>query len=200
MFSIILPATCAEYPKCANNRDIKLRRAIQSVIEQSCKDWELIVISDGCDMTVQIADNFQDSRIKIIKVAKQAGIVAVGKLRNIGIRISQGEWITYLDSDDALGENHLQILSQHLTAEWLFYNDYMFNKHKERFQERECIIRVGRCGTSNIIHLKSLNVKWQDFSPYGYDDWNFIKSLMKFKHDTIETPEYYTCHDLSYEV
>jgi glycosyltransferase involved in cell wall biosynthesis len=200
MFSIILPSYLGDYPKAAKNRDIKLRRAIESVIEQSFTDWELIVIADGCDLTVQIADSFQDSRIKIIKVNKQAGIVATGKLRNIGISTAKGEWITYLDSDDVIGVNHLQILSQYLNSNWLFYNDYSFDKHAKRFEERECRIRLGGCGTSNITHLKNLNVKWQDHSPYGYDDWNFIKSLMQFPHIKIETPEYYVCHSLSFEV
>lgn len=194
MFSIILPSFLGNYAKSAGNRDIKLRRAIESVIDQTVKEWELIIVADGCQQTVDIASTYQDNRIKIIKVLKQPNMVGVGKVRNIGISRATGDWITYLDSDDVLGVNHLQILSQNLTSEWLFYNDYAFHKYHKRFEERECLIKAGRCGTSNVTHLRSLNVKWQDYSAYGYDDWNFIKSLMKFKHNKIETPEYFVCH------
>lgn len=200
MFSIIMPCTCAEYKNGATNRDIKLKRAIDSVLDQTYKEWELVVISDGCDKTVEIVNSFQNSQIRVAKAIKQAGIVAVGRLRNIGISLAKGEWITYLDSDDVIGENHLQIIRQQANNEWLFYNDYSFNKAGRRFEERECIIRAGRCGTSNITHQKSLNAKWQDYSAYGFDDWNMIKGLMKFQHSKIETPEYYCCHDLNYEV
>lgn len=194
MISIILPSYLGTYPKCASNRDVKLRRAIESVIAQTYSDWELIVIADGCDLTVQIADSFQDSRIKIYKVVKQPSMVGVGKLRNYGIKLASNNWITYLDSDDVLGVSHLEMLSHNLKGDWLFYNDYTFNKHHSRFEERECMIKAGSCGTSNITHVKTIGVKWQDYSAYGFDDWNMIKALMKYPHTKIECPEYYVCH------
>jgi glycosyltransferase involved in cell wall biosynthesis len=189
-----MPSNCANYPKSASDRENKLKRAIQSVLEQSNQSFELIVVSDGCDKTVEITREFKSEKIVLIRANKQVDLVGVGRLRNLGISKAQNDWITYLDSDDVLGENHLQILSQNLNSDWLFYNDYTFNKYGKYFEERECIIKSGRCGTSNITHLRSLNAKWQDYSSYGFDDWNMIKSLMKFKHNKIETPEYFCCH------
>jgi len=189
-----MPSNCANYPKCANDREYKLQRAITSVLEQNYKDYELIVIADGCEKTANIVREFQSEKIVLIRANKQIDLVGVGRLRNLGITHAKHDWITYLDSDDVLGENHLLTLSQNLNAEWLFYNDYYFNKYQKVFEERECIIKSGRCGTSNFTHLRSLNCKWQDYSSYGFDDWNMIKSLMKFQHNKIETPEYFVCH------
>ena len=82
------------------NRAHLVGRAIQSVLEQTYKDFELIVIDDGSnDNTEYIIKEFQkkDKRIKYIAYKKNKGGSAA---RNAGIKSSKGEYIAFLDSDD----------------------------------------------------------------------------------------------------
>jgi glycosyltransferase involved in cell wall biosynthesis len=82
------------------NRADLLPRAIQSVINQTYKDWELLIIDDGStDNTKEIVEGFikKDSRIKYF-YEENSG--APGRPKNFGIQKSNGKYIAFLDSDD----------------------------------------------------------------------------------------------------
>jgi len=82
------------------NRAHLVGRSIQSVINQTYQDFEIIVVDDGStDNTEDIIKEFQkkDKRIKHIKHNKNKGGSAA---RNTGIRAARGEYIAFLDSDD----------------------------------------------------------------------------------------------------
>ena len=73
-------------------------RALQSLIDQSFKNWEAIVIDNHSpDQTNQIVQGFNDSRIKLLKINNN-GVIASS--RNMGIQAAKGDWIAFLDSDD----------------------------------------------------------------------------------------------------
>ncbi|MDB4008038.1 glycosyltransferase [Amylibacter sp.] len=75
-----------------------LGRAIQSVIDQTYKNWEIIIVdNNSTDNTSEIILNFTKEHITHLKI-KNNGIIA--KSRNKGIKSSRGEWIAFLDSDD----------------------------------------------------------------------------------------------------
>ena len=79
--------------------------AIQSVLDQTYNDWELIIIDDGStDKTKEIVKQFDDSRIKYIYQENQERSAA----RNRGIREANGEWICFLDSDDTYEAKRLE--------------------------------------------------------------------------------------------
>lgn len=72
--------------------------SIQSVINQSYKNWELIVIDDcSKDRSIEIVLSFDDPRIKLIKLPSNTG---VANARNEGIKFASGKYISFLDSDD----------------------------------------------------------------------------------------------------
>ena len=54
MISIIMPSYLGAYRKSAKDREVKLRRAVKSVIHQEYDDWELIIVADVCERTVEI--------------------------------------------------------------------------------------------------------------------------------------------------
>lgn len=86
-----------------------LNRCMQSLINQSLNDIEIILIDDGSpDNCPQICDNFvmQDNRIKVIH--KENG--GLGFARNSGIEIATGEFIAFIDSDDYVELDMLQKL------------------------------------------------------------------------------------------
>ena len=80
------------------NRAHCIARTINSVIEQSVTDWELVIIdNNSTDSTLEIISSFSDERISTSQIENN-GIVATS--RNLGIRLSRGKYVAFLDSDD----------------------------------------------------------------------------------------------------
>jgi glycosyltransferase involved in cell wall biosynthesis len=74
-----------------------LKEAVQSVLDQTYKDFEFIILDDGStDDSVEIVENFSDDRIKLVKLG-HGGIVST---LNEGLKISKGEYIIRSDADD----------------------------------------------------------------------------------------------------
>jgi glycosyltransferase involved in cell wall biosynthesis len=56
--SVIMPCFLGEYEGCASNREQKLIRAIHSFNTQTHEDRELVIVSDGCEDTIRVANQF----------------------------------------------------------------------------------------------------------------------------------------------
>ena len=96
-FSILLPIY---------NREDFIAETLESVLNQSFQDWELVAVDDGStDKSVRILEEYSDDRIKIIK-QKNAG---AGAARNTAISNAKGEYFAFLDSDDLWNPNHLEL-------------------------------------------------------------------------------------------
>lgn len=90
-----------------------IRECVDSIIGQTCADWELILVDDGSpDGCPMICDEYaaMDGRIKVIH-QKNAGVAVA---RNTGLDVAQGEWIWFVDSDDVVDMSHVDD-----AAEWL---------------------------------------------------------------------------------
>ncbi len=190
-----MASTLHDYKGAAKDRETKLVRAVKSVLNQSFKDWELIIIADGCQKTVDIVNSTtNDSRVKCYKIDKQP--LWSGVPRNLGKFKATGIYITYLDNDDYFGENHLQkiVLGGLSDQQWVWFNDWRWNALKKDWFENYCYVeKIGRCGTSNVCFQRSLEVAWPVVGNYQHD-WEFMKSLRKYEGEGIATPEYYVCH------
>ena len=91
------------------NRAKVISEALKSVQQQTYKNWEAIVVDDGSkDNTWQVVDDLarDDRRIRFIRQEKNRGAQVA---RNAGIRAARGEWVAFLDSDDLLLPNSLEI-------------------------------------------------------------------------------------------
>ena len=90
------------------NRQELLPKAINSIRNQSCENWELIIIDDGStDQTSVLLDSYKDdSRIKSFYQDNQGVSVA----RNYGVKKSTGDYIIFLDSDDTFYPDLIQTL------------------------------------------------------------------------------------------
>ncbi len=98
-FSIILPTF--------NRGSTYLRDAIESVINQEFKDWELIIIdNDSTDNTIELVESYNCKKITIYNINNE-GIIA--KSRNLGIENASGDFIAFLDSDDYWYPNKLKV-------------------------------------------------------------------------------------------
>lgn len=75
-----------------------LVRALQSVLDQTYTNWEVIVVDNHSqDNTDEVIQGFNDPRIKVLKIHND-GVIAAS--RNMGIRAAKGDWVAFLDSDD----------------------------------------------------------------------------------------------------
>ena len=193
-FSVIMASRLIDYPGAAHDRDKKLIRAIASVMEQSFEDRELLVIADGCVLTKSLVTKYiEDDRVRLLEIEHTK--LWSGGPRNKGIEEAKGEFVTYLDIDDVLGENHLQTINSTLGSfDWVWYNDLRYKPREDYWYENQCDIRtLGMCGTSNITHKKD-NVRWDVNGKYAHD-YHFIQKLLTIKnHSKVTTPEYYVCH------
>ena len=193
--SVVMASFLGEYKKAARNRDKKIIRAIDSVLNQSHKDIELVIVADGCEKTAAIlkASYMGDERIKGYLIGKSK--IWSGVPRNTGIDKATGEWICYLDIDDYLGENHVKNIVKQIKAgdDWLFFDDFVINKEATETKVRNCSMNMGKCGTSNIIHKKI--AKWDINGSYAHD-WRFIKNLQRAsrKYRKVLAGEYVVCH------
>ncbi len=72
--------------------------AIDSLLEQTYTDFEVVVVDDGSqDRTVEIVQNYEDPRVRLVRHARNMG---VAQARNTGLECSRGELIALLDGDD----------------------------------------------------------------------------------------------------
>ena len=101
----------------AYNRADRIAAAIRSVLAQSHRHFELLVVDDGStDGTAEIAAAFtSDPRVRIIKGA-HGGVSAA---RNLGLEAASGEIIAYLDSDNSWKSWFLDVMALFMTAERL---------------------------------------------------------------------------------
>jgi glycosyltransferase involved in cell wall biosynthesis len=79
------------------NAERFIGQAIQSVLDQSYQDFEIVVVDDGStDGSVEVVEKFQDPRIRLLTQANGGP----GKARNTGARATTGEFLALLDADD----------------------------------------------------------------------------------------------------
>lgn len=81
------------------NKEKIVERSVNSVLSQSFKNFELIIVDDGStDNSFEIVNNIKDDRIKLMR--QENG--GPSKARNTGAKRACGEWIVFLDADDEL--------------------------------------------------------------------------------------------------
>jgi glycosyltransferase involved in cell wall biosynthesis len=101
MFSIVMPTF---------NYAEAISKAIRSVIRQTYRRWELIVVDDSStDGTASVAESLGDRRVRIIRRDAHSG--RPGLLRNTGVAAARGHIICYLDHDDQWAPGHLAALA-----------------------------------------------------------------------------------------
>jgi len=96
------------------NRANLLKQSIQSILSQTYKDFELIIVDDGStDNTKSIVESISDNRIKYICSEKNQG---AAEARNVGIQKSRGSLLAFQDSDDEWVKNKLETQMKRLAS------------------------------------------------------------------------------------
>ncbi len=170
-----------------------ISRAISSVLNQTFNNWELIIIDNfSSNNTEEIVKNYNDSRIRYFKYRNEG---LISKSRNYGIKISKGDWIAFLDSDDYWNKIKLEICHKNIlnTDQDLYYHGLFkvnevvtFIKKKISDKSRpvskpifeNLLINGNGIGNSSVVVRKSLLYKinliseekdkfsWEDFDTW----------------------------------
>jgi len=89
-------------------------RAVETVLAQTYKNWELIIVDDGStDSTKETLRKIEDPRVRYIYQENKM----VAAARNRGIQASRGEYICFLDSDDEVFSDYLSVFEERLSKE-----------------------------------------------------------------------------------
>ena len=196
--SVIMASYLLNYPGAATNRDKKFVRAVNSFKKQTYQNKELIIVSDGCQLTVELYNRFfaNDDNIKLIQIPKQQ--LYSGEMRNAAFKIADGDIISYLDSDDILGKNHLQIIVDGFDLDkfdMVYYDDLMvLDSTFKKFYNRIVEPRWASIGTSSISHKKDINVSWSTgYGHYFIFMMKLASAGLRFKK-LERGSEYIVCH------
>jgi glycosyltransferase involved in cell wall biosynthesis len=113
------------------NRAYIVGRAIQSILNQTYQDFEIIVVDDGStDNTEEVVKGFGDDRLRYTRHKENSGASAAP--RNTGIQMARGEYVAFLSSDD----------------EWL---PQMLEKQINKFESLSPDVGVVYCGYACIV-------------------------------------------------
>ena len=159
-FSIIIPSF---------NRASFLSKAINSVINQSFQNWELIIVDDGStDNTRDLVDGYilNDKRIKYIYQENAERSAA----RNNGINRAKGNYICFLDSDDQYHYSHLQnfvdLINKQYIKRALYFSGVSINKYNptktiyyEDIKSDQEFVLLNSLGTPRACVAKELLVE-----------------------------------------
>lgn len=163
-----------------------LNYCIKSILHQTFTDFELILVDDGSpDNSWKICDEYaeKDTRVKVIH--KQNG--GVSSARNTGIEAAQGEYICFVDSDDYLESNYLEVLIETKRNHSDFDNvwcgfqtveDYLKNNKKSVVSENN-----NDYSFSDLSSIMDLCEKWLVQMP-----WNKLFETKTIKKNNIIFP------------
>lgn len=200
MISVVMPTY---------NRGYILERSIKSVLNQTYKDLELIIVDDNSnDNTEEIIKSIKDNRIRYIKQKENLG---ANKARNRGICESRGDLIAFQDSDDEWLPNKLEIQIRELKkkkSDLVFCSFNRFENDKKEIIPNKNInesniqnelLHGNFISTQTILAKKAcfLNEKFDDRLP-RFQDWDLmIRISLNYKITFIDQPlvNVYVQHD-----
>lgn len=176
LVSVIIPAY---------NRLHLIEPAIKSVLEQTYRKYEIIVVDDASTdgTSTWIAEHYP--QIRLISLQKNSG---AAEARNIGIKSARGEFIAFLDSDDYWDSHYLTAMTQVLEA----YPgaSFAFSNHREILRDgslKQCVYKHSK-KYSDLVHRSLADVFIYTMSAVvarkqALDDCGLLDSRLSSSHD-----------------
>ena len=187
IWSILLPT---------HNRKETLLLAIESVLMQQEKSFEILVVADGCtDGTAKFVNDIQDSRVRLLNLPKAPHFGYAN--RNTALKMCQGNFIAFMAHDDIWLPDHLSILGEVLkepdidlvysrptwvTPEGMVF-PLPFNLEEEQCLSEFLDIKVNFIPASNVVHKRECfsGVGYWNESLQRYGDWDMWARIIKSK-------------------
>lgn len=188
VLSVIMP--------CYNQAQY-IEEAIESVINQSYRNWELIIIDDGStDNSFEIAEKYAsgDQRIKCLSQPNGGP----SKARNNGVKKSVGKYLMFFDSDDKLAPQYfdkgIDYMSSHPNCAVFYSRLKRFGKKNDELTIRFTSYQDHLCSSSLfptcIIHRTDFErIGGFDEQMKGYEDWEMFIRLLYHNDNVYQYPE-----------
>ncbi|MGF2684932.1 glycosyltransferase family 2 protein [Marinobacter sp. DUT-3] len=186
-----------------HNRAKELPRSVGSVLSQSFRDFELIIIDDAStDNTEEVIHGFKDSRITYKKLEENVG---GAEARNVGVRLAETDIIAFHDSDDEWRphklEKSMSVINEDCGIGVVFSSYIKVNgrqcyimpnvKFFDQSKSFSSLLKRNVVGTPTLVVRKSLISRVEGFDPQmaRYQDWELAIRLSKFSRlKFIEEP------------
>jgi len=186
-------------------------KCLNSLVNQSLKDIEIIVVNDGTkDNSQKIIDQYSEQYPKLIKsIIKENG--GQGSARNLGLSVATGEYIAYVDGDDYIEldmlskmyikakecDSDIVVCGNHLVdEEYNLINDEIYSCEFNSFNvDTNPNILFDKTAVWNKIYktsfLKKINIEFRSKKWYEDFDFSIIVLLNAKKISVVEDPLYY---------
>lgn len=190
------------------NVELYIKECINSVLNQTIQDFEIIVIDDcSTDATLTIISSFKDSRIRIIKKEKNKGLI---DSLNIGFKEAKGKYIARMDGDDINEldrfEKQITILERNsdiiLCGSWIqhFGKSKIIVKHKEYHNDilTQLLLNCSLSMCCSMFNREFLYKNKFDETKKHVEDYDFLSRVVwsgKF-YNIQEVLYHYRVHDL----
>lgn len=143
-FSVIIPVY---------NVEPYLERCLESILNDKCKDLELILVDDGsADGSGMICDRYAAAHTNIKVIHKPNG--GLSSARNAGLEIAEGEWISFVDSDDWVDQDSYQKMKDMLIRQENKSTDIVKFGYKKIFKDR--IVEFVPCVKAGMYDLEEI--------------------------------------------
>ena len=181
------------------NAGIDLIEAVQSILDQTFTDFEFVIVNDGStDNSIELLQQFNDKRIRIINNDGNKGLIAS---LNIGLELCKGEYIVRMDQDDislpTRIEKQVEFMDQHpeygLIGSW--FQDFGDNIESKLvcYSSDDTQIRIRHLYQTHISHptallrnsvIKEHNLKFDPAFVHGedYEFWVRMSSYCKLSN------------------
>jgi len=187
------------------NGEFFLKNSIESVLNQTYKNWELIFWDNkSTDKSAEIFNSYKDKRLKYFYADKHTSLY---KARNLAIDEATGDFISFLDTDDLWSENKLELQMTYFenpkvglvfSNVWLFKKDvsnkklYFKNKKLPRGYIFDQLIKEYSVGLATVVMRKASFVKLKekfDERFYIIGDFDLFLRLSKLCiFESIQSP------------
>lgn len=233
--SVVMQSFLGDYPGARSNPVEKFQRAVNSFLNQTYSISELVIVADECNKTWQIYDRlYRDNpKIKFAFIAKDGLSMYEEKdgqkyyrgiPRRVGVSITSGDLITYMDSDDYLMPNFLmeiaKVYNQSPTCKW-WINRSWYDNVLADWPETEIMYAPDRNKAIKVeglvsewiptkmkptmvvlspwlfTHVRDCGVEWEDSVGEVSEDVLFNKRVRAKHHGlgaAYEIPTYVRCH------
>ncbi len=193
-----------------------LKRSVDAVLSQSFTDFELLLIDDcSPDNSGKLCDGYcaADNRVKVVHLEKNGG---VSNARNTAINMASGKYVCFLDSDDYIDSNMLEVLMKSMTdnpAQAVIFGptEEYYNNHGKLVGTKDIAPENKVIKDKEALREEILQLELKDL--YGYP-WNKLYDLeylrkcgaifppMKFNEDIIFNIDFFmdaeSCNTLNF--
>lgn len=188
-----------------NRGRILIERSLRSILNQTYKNLEVIVVGDCCtDDTEELVSNIKDERLHFVNLPQRGNYPKNAKLRwmvagtatvNHALNIAKGDFITHLDDDDEYSLDRIEKLLKFIQKKYADFVWHPFFKEssngKWRLSQSEHF-KKGQVTTSAVFyHSWFKNIPW-DINAYKYHepgDWNRFRKIKYLGAVMLRYPE-----------